>query len=146
VPSKLLRLAEIASFAEGLPNVKVGAKWNHKTWMINERGFCWERPLGKADIERLGDTPAPQGEILAIAVEDLDAKDALLAMELPGFFTIQHFNNYPAVLVELRLARRRDVKAAIEQGWRATAAKPPLASRRNKARGARSKPRARAAR
>jgi hypothetical protein len=139
VPSKKLAFAKIATFAESLPNVKVGAKWNHKTWMVNDRGFLWERPLGKTDLERLGDTPPPQGEILAVTVEDLDAKDALLAMGLPGFFAIQHFNNFPAVLVELRLARLGDVKMVVEAAWRVVSAKPPLKKRAKKKPAARSR-------
>jgi hypothetical protein len=115
-----------------LPNATVGTKWNHRTWLVNDRGFCWERALSKADLGRLGDTPPPSGDIIAIAVENLDAKDALLAMELPGFFTIEHFNGYPAVLVELRLARPKDVRTAIEAGWRATSAKPPPKPRAKK--------------
>jgi hypothetical protein len=132
VPSKKITGSQVATFAESLPNVMVGAKWHHKTWMVNDRGFLWERPLGKADLERLGGTPPPQGEIMAITVEDLDAKDALLTMELPGFFTIQHFNNFPAVLVELRLARLGDVKTVVEAAWRVVSAKPPLRKRAKK--------------
>jgi hypothetical protein len=140
VPSKKLTIAQLATFAESLPNVKVGAKWNHKTWMINDRGFLWERPLSKADLGRLGDTP-PEGEIVAITVEDLDAKDALLGMELPGFFTIEHFNNYPAVLVELRLARMADLKPIIEAAWRVVSTKPPLKKRATKPRASRARAR-----
>jgi len=123
--AKRLKLADVDAFAGSLPNATVGKKWNHTTWLVNDRGFCWERPLGKTDLERFGDATPPSGDIIAIAVESLDAKDALLAMELPGFFTIQHFNNYPGVLIELRLARPNDVRAAIETAWRVASMKPP---------------------
>ena len=42
-------------------------------------------------------TPPP-GEILAVRVESLDAKDALLEIAPPGFFTIPHFQGYAALL------------------------------------------------
>jgi hypothetical protein len=129
-----MSLAEVDAFAGKLPNVALGKKWNRNTWLVNDRGFCWERPLGKADLARLGDATPPSGEIIAVAVENLDAKDALLAMELPGFFTIEHFNGYPAVLVELRLAQPRDVRVAIEAAWRATSAKPAPRKRAKKPR------------
>lgn len=129
-----MQLAQVADIAERLANVAVGKRWNNKTWLVNDRGFLWERPLSKADITRYGDATPPHGDIIALATEDLDAKDALLAMELPGFFTIQHFNNYPAVLVELRLARVRDVKAAIRSAYQAVAAKPPPKKRSAKPR------------
>ncbi|HEY6035263.1 MAG TPA: hypothetical protein VIV58_13405 [Kofleriaceae bacterium] len=127
-----MKLAQVAAFAESLPNVTVGARWNNKTWLVNDRGFLWQRPLSKADIERYGEATPPRGEIIAFVTADLDAKDALLAMELPGFFTIQHFNNYPGVLVELRLAGVRDVKAAIRSAYEAAVAKGPPKKRRAK--------------
>lgn len=134
-----MQLAQVAAFAESLANVTVGARWNNKTWLVNDRGFLWERPLSKADIKRYGDATPPQGELIALSTENLDAKDALLAMELPGFFTIEHFNNYPAVLVELRLANARDVKAAIKSAYQAVAAMPPPKKKKASAK-SRSKP------
>ncbi|HEY0254276.1 MAG TPA: hypothetical protein VGC41_22265 [Kofleriaceae bacterium] len=127
-----MKLSQVNEYASGLDNVTIGTRWNNKTWLVNERGFAWQRPLTKADIGRYGDVTPPHGEIIAITTEDLDAKDALLAMELPGFFTIEHFNNYPAVLVELRLARVRDVKAAIQSAYRWVAAMPAPKKRKPK--------------
>ena len=122
-----LTFKDVAAIADELPDVTVGAKWNHKTWMVGDRGFIWERPLNKADIARFGGAPIPQGDILGVRVENLDAKDALLAMELPGFFTIEHFNGYPAVLIALQKARAKDVRAAVLDAYRAMA---PLATER----------------
>jgi hypothetical protein len=117
----------VHAYATKLPEVTVGARWGNKTWLIGERGFAWERPLGKRDIERLEEAGAtvPTGQILGVRTESLDAKDALLSMDLPGFFTIEHFNNYAAVLIELKKARATDVKMALEQGYRAMAAMGP---------------------
>ena len=116
-------LDRVHATAIKLPGVSVGTKWGTRTWLVGDKGFVWERPLRKSDLERLGDTPPPTNPIVAVSTESLDAKDALLAMELPGFFTIQHFNNYPAVLIELRKARAADVRMAIEQAHSAVAAK-----------------------
>ena len=103
----------VAKYAAGLPGVTVGARWGNRTWFVGDRGFIWQRPFSKADLKRFGDEPAPSGDILGVIVENLDAKDALLAMNLPGFFTIEHFNGYAAVLVALKVARAADVRAAI---------------------------------
>ena len=124
-----LTLDDVGAIASDLPDATIGTKWNRRTWMVNGRGFCWERPFSKADLARYGDETPPSGEIIAVSVENLDAKDALLAMELPGFFTIPHFNGYPAVLVELRLARPSEVTAAIEGAWRVASTRPAVKKR-----------------
>jgi len=124
---------DVHRFATGLPGVTVGAWWGNRTWMVDDKGFAWQRPFSKADLERFGDETPPSGEILAVRVESLDAKDALLEMAPPGFFTIQHFQGYPAVLIELRRARVKDVRAAILDAFQVVAASLPPAKRRPRA-------------
>jgi hypothetical protein len=113
-----MKLADVDKFATSLPGVTVTTKWRNKTYAVGDKGFAWERPLNKADIKRFGDETPPAGDIIAVRVESLDAKDALLAMDLKGFFTIEHFNNYAAVLIALKQARVSDVKAAIRDAHR----------------------------
>ena len=108
-----MTLESVGAYAAKLPSVKVGHKWNQRTWMVGDVGFAWQRPFSKADLKRFGDTAPPTGEILAVIVENLDAKDALLAIAPPGFFTIPHFVGYAAILIELRVAHAADVRAAI---------------------------------
>ena len=139
-PGVIMKLDAAIAIAESLPSVTVGTKWRARTWMVSDRGFLWERPLGKTDIERLGDNPIPTGDIVGIIVENLNDKDALLAMELPGFFTIQHFNGYPGLLIELRLAQAEHVRAAITEAHRVAVLKGPPKSRRKPAKKSASKP------
>jgi hypothetical protein len=112
---------EVDAIARKLPGVKVGTKWGNRTWMVNDKGFAWERPFSKADIKRFGKETPPAGAILGVRVESLTAKDALLASDLPGFFTIPHFNGYCAVLIALEEARAKDVRAAIKDAYFAMA-------------------------
>ena len=49
----------------------------------------------------------------------------LLAMDLPGFFTIPHFNNYPALLIALKQAKLKDVKASLIAAFDTAATKKP---------------------
>jgi hypothetical protein len=125
----MVTFEDVDAIASGLPGVTVGTKWRRRTWIANDKGFAWERPLTKADLKRLGDTPPPEGEILGVRVEDLDAKDALLSLALPGFFTIAHFEGYPAVLIELRNARAKDVRTAVLDAHRSVTTAPPKAKR-----------------
>lgn len=114
----------VGAYATSLPGVSVGVSYGNRTWTVGKKFFIWQRPFSKADLKRFGEEKPPQGDILGVKVESLDAKDALLAMELPGFFTIPHFNGFAAVLVELRKARVKDVKAAIRDAYDAVAQKP----------------------
>jgi hypothetical protein len=123
---------DVDAFARSLPDVTVGAKWGNRTWMVADKGFAWQRPLNKADLKRLGDETPPAGEILAVRVENLDAKDALLAIAPAGFFTIAHFQGYAAVLIALRQARVKEVRAAIRDAFHTVAPRParPRVTRR----------------
>src|SRR5262249_14411447 len=120
---------DVDAFATSLPGVTVGAWWGNRTWMVEDKGFAWQRPFSKADLKRFGDETPPAGGILAGRAESLHAQDAVLAMAPPGFFTIPHFNGYAAVLIALRQARAKDVRAAIQDAFRAIAASLPAAKR-----------------
>jgi hypothetical protein len=114
----------VDAFALSLPDVTVGARWGNRTWLVKAKGFAWQRPLTKADLKRLGDETPPAGEILAVRVESLDAKDALLAIAPAGFFTIAHFQGYAAVLIALRQARAKEVRAAILDAFQSAGGGP----------------------
>src|SRR5688572_16560716 len=105
----MMTFDDVDALARTLPGVTVGLSWGTRTWSVNGKGFAWQRPFTKADLRRFGDETPPAGEILGVRVENLDAKDALLAIAPPGFFTIPHFDGYAAVLIALRKARASDV-------------------------------------
>ncbi len=115
---------DVAAFALALPEVTEGVRWGHRTWQVNGKAFAWQRPLSKADLTRLGSAAPPGGELLAVSVDDLSEREALLAQRLPGFFTIEHFANYPAVLIQLDSVRRADLETALVDAWLCCAPKP----------------------
>ena len=123
---------DVDKFARSLAGVTVGESRGNRSWLVNGKFFAWQRPFSKADLKRFGDETPPVGEILAVCVENLDAKDALLEIELPGFFTIPHFDGYAAVLIELRRARVKDVRAAIRDAFRTVAAKSKPSARKKR--------------
>ena len=75
----------------------------------------------EADIRRFGDVTPPQGPILAVSVEDLGEKEAVLAANPKAFFTIAHFDGYPAFLLELRVVGKTALREALVDGWLACA-------------------------
>jgi hypothetical protein len=114
-------LDDVAQIALGLPEVTEEDRRGTRTWSVATKTFAWERPFTKADIKRFGDQAPPRDPILAVRVEDLVEKEAVLAAGTRGFFTISHFDGYAAVLIELRKVGARALKDAIADGWLACA-------------------------
>lgn len=119
----MVTLDEAAGMALELPEVTEGGYHGRRTWAVAGKAFAWERAFRKADIRRFGNEVPPDGPIVAIRVEDLGEKEAVLTEAPKGFFTIPHFDGYPAVLVQLRAAGKRALRAALVDGWLACA--PP---------------------
>jgi len=114
-------LNDAAILALELPDVIEGERYGGRTWSVGGKAFAWERLFSKADIKRYGDQTPPDGPILAVRVEDLGEKEAVLAAQLPGFFTIPHFDGYAAVLIQLKKATKKALRDAIVDGWLACA-------------------------
>lgn len=114
-------LDDVARAALELPSTTEGARYGNRTWFVEGKAFAWERPFSKADVKRFGHETPPDGPIIAVAVEDLGEKEAVLASGQRGFFTIPHFDGYSAVLIQLRVATKRAVNDALIDGWLAVA-------------------------
>lgn len=94
--------------------------WGQIMWRVgpegSAKGFVWERPLRRTDLEQLGPS-APVGEIVAFRVKDEAEKQALLASEPDIFFTIPHLDGYPAVLALLERLGVDELTELITEAW-----------------------------
>jgi hypothetical protein len=118
----VVTLDDLAQAAAELPEVTEGVRHGHRTWYVaGAKAFAWERPFSKADIKRYGDETPPEGPIAALVAEDLAEKEAVLAAHPEACFTIPHFDGYAAVLVELDVVTRPELRELLVDAWLAAA-------------------------
>ena len=110
-------LDDAASIALSLPEAIEAPRRGHRTWFVRDRAFAWERPLNKADLRRLGGAPGPVAPLLAVRVAGAEAKEFILQAQPRAITTIEHFNGYNAVLIQLPLVSRRVLRDAIVDAW-----------------------------
>ena len=102
--------------ALALPGATEKVSWGSLHWRVRDKGFAWERPLRQGDLAALGDA-APTGEILGVRVADLEERTSLIAAEPEVFFTIPHFDRFPAVLVRLAAIDVAELTEVITDAW-----------------------------
>jgi hypothetical protein len=107
---------DVRRIARALPETEERLSRNLRQWRVKDKGFVWERPLRRADLEALGDE-APDGPILGARVEHVGAKEALLADDPAVYFTTPHFDGYPAILVRLDEIGLEDLQELIVESW-----------------------------
>lgn len=107
---------DVRRLALALPETDEGQSWGTTSWRVRGKGFVWERPLRQGDLAALGDA-APDGPILGVRVADEGVKAALIADDPAVFFTIPHFDGYPAVLVRLAEISVEELDELVTEAW-----------------------------
>jgi hypothetical protein len=107
---------DVARIVGGLP---LASEPSPHDWRVGKKLMAWERPLRKSDREALAadGLQPPEGDILGVRVSDEGVKFALIADEPRVYFTTQHFDGYPAVLVKLAEIDVADLEELITEAW-----------------------------
>ena len=114
---------DVRRIALGLPETSEKPMHGLASWRVRDKLFVWERPLREKEIGALGAKEAPAGPVLGARVEDLVAKEALIADEPELYFTTSHFDGYRSVLVQLERIGEQDLAELIAEAWLSRAPK-----------------------
>ena len=119
---------DIDEICMGLPEVEFGTSWGDRpTYKVRGKGFVLYRAPHRTAVDPV--TGEPFDDLLVIMTPTEVEKRALVEDDRLPFFTIDHFNGYNAVLVQLsRLGEidREELVEIITEAW-ATKAPKPLA-------------------
>jgi len=110
---------DVRAIALSLPETTEGVSWGNAHWRVKNKGFVWERPLHQSDHAALKTqgVQAPDGAILGVRVADLGVQEAMIADEPEVFFTIPHFDGFPAILVRLDRVGVAELEELIVEAW-----------------------------
>ena len=91
-----------------------GASWRTPAGM-----FVWERGPSRRDDEQLAALGRswPAGAVVGVRTDGVQVKEALLETYPDVFFTIPHFDGYPAVLVRLEATEPDLPREVITDAW-----------------------------
>ncbi len=89
----------VDAICRGLPEVELGTSWGDvTTYKVRGKGFLLYRPPHKSAIDPA--TGEMYDDLLVIMTPTAVEKAALVEDESTPFFTIDHFRNFSAVLVQ----------------------------------------------
>lgn len=110
----MLTIDEVRAIALDLPGAYEQPSYGGRpSWRTSPRMFTWVR-----------DDP----EALVVWVSSLEEKDALLASDGATFFTIDHLDGHPIVLVRLEVVDRDEATELITESWRLRAPRRDVAA------------------
>lgn len=114
-------LDDVRKIASKLPGAIEGAERFGFSVMVKGRakGFLWSW------AERIHPRKPKviNNDVLAIIVPNLLAKDLIIASNPSVFFTEDHYNGYPAVLVRLGPISPEELEPLIIEAWQCTSPK-----------------------
>ncbi|MFE1664936.1 MmcQ/YjbR family DNA-binding protein [Microbacterium sp. P02] len=118
-------LDDVRALALAMPDTveKVEGHGGGASWRVHDRMFVWERGPSATDERQLAELGRtwPGGTVVGARTESVEMRDALIGSSPQHFFTIPHFDGYPAVLVRLSAIPQGVLAEVITDAWLARA-------------------------
>jgi hypothetical protein len=117
--------AEVQEFALTLPETSSSPSYGGAPALrVNKKLFARLRGEMAEHVDEL--TGEPYGDVLMVGVADLGEKEALLSSDPRAYFTVPHYDGYPAVLVRLAFADLDELRELLTDAWVRSAPKRAL--------------------
>ena len=114
-------LDDVRAIAMGFPGAveRVDGHRGGASWRMPSGAFAWQRGPSGRDLEQLAELGRewPAGDVIGVRTDGLQVKDALVETYPDAFFTIPHFDGYPAVLVRLDAIDVDQLREVITDAW-----------------------------
>lgn len=114
-------LDDVRMIAEELPGTfeKIEGHGGSASWRTRRGMFAWERGPSGRDLEQLAELGRawPEGVVLGVRTAGLEAKEELLAAFPDLYFTVPHFDGYPAVLLRLDAVGPEQLREILIEAW-----------------------------
>lgn len=114
---------DVHAICMALPEVELGTSWGDRpTYQVRGKGFLLRRAPDKNAVDPA--TGEMYDDLLVIVTPGAGEKEALVADERLPFFTIDHFRNHNAVLVQqsrLGEIARDELAEIVTDAWAAKA-------------------------
>ena len=112
-------MADLDELALALPQTtKEVSDDGRPSYLVHGKRFCLQRSRRPDAVDP--ETGERLDDVLMFRVADLDVKELMLSDDRGIYFTTQHFNGYPAVLVRIpSLARldREELHDLLAEAW-----------------------------
>jgi hypothetical protein len=113
-------LEEVRALALGFPGVleRVDGRGG-VSWRTQSGVFVWQRGPSARDLQQLAALGRdwPSGEVVGVRTDGEQGKLALIETYPDAFFTIPHFDGYPAVLVRLDEVEPQLLREVVTEAW-----------------------------
>ena len=108
---------DVRQIALSLPETAEGE--GRLDFSVAGKSFAWSW------LERIDPKKArvENRDVLAVRVENEDEKQALIAADPQKFFTEDHYNGFPAILVRLEAIEEDELRELLIDAWRIKAPK-----------------------